>query len=213
MFRYGGKNASFPGLFIMLLCICGAAITGADSLSQTSPNPVESSYKEDYNGDGYISVADAIALLLLGRHDPGNSLADYNGDGRYSITDVVKLLLNIRDGNLTLVNDTTATDTTANGTTPSNPTYAIQGMIYCAEQNLGNVQVSLYDDVNMNSTTFTDANGFYTFLVPDGQYTIIPLEISGYGFNPSSRSVVVAGRDIYNQDFFVFGWESIPADN
>jgi hypothetical protein len=32
----------------------------------------------------------------------------YNGDGRYSITDVIKLSLNIRDGYLTPVNDTTA---------------------------------------------------------------------------------------------------------
>jgi len=65
----------------------------------------------------------------------------------------------------------------------------------------------------VQTTTYTNANGIYTSLVPNGQYKIVPLAISGYGFNPSSRSIRVSGSDIYNQDFFVFGWESLPGDN
>ncbi|MBN2288266.1 MAG: right-handed parallel beta-helix repeat-containing protein [Candidatus Glassbacteria bacterium] len=51
----------------------------------------------DFNGDGKLSVADAVALLLLGRADPEDPAADVNGDGRYTMADVIKLLLVIRD--------------------------------------------------------------------------------------------------------------------
>jgi len=213
----GLKNVPVvPMLLVTLLYLYGFTILGRDNLSRANPNPAETSYKEDFNGDGNISVADAIALLLLGRDDPGNSVADYNGDGKYSITDVIKLLLNIRDGNLTPVADTTAvdttiSDTTATDTTSSNQTYTIQGMVYCAAQSVGNVQILL--DGDMQASTFTTGSGMYTFLVPNGQYTIIPVEISGYGFNPISRSIRVSGSDIYNQDFFFFGWESLPGNN
>jgi hypothetical protein len=149
----------------------------------------------------------------LGRDDPGNSVADYNGDGKYSITDVIKLLLNIRDGYLTPVNDTTATDTTATDTTDSNHTYTIQGMVFCAVQSIGNAQILLLGDNNIQLTTYTDANGIYIFLIPNGRYKIVPVEISEYGFNPSSIDIIVSGGDIYNLDFFIFGWESIPTDN
>jgi len=219
MLKHGLKNAPvFPVLLIMLLYLYGGTIFFAENLSQANPNPVEISYREDFNADGIISVADAIALLLLGRDDPGNSVADYNGDGKYSITDVIKLLLNIRAGNLTPVNDTTATDsttsdTTATDTTALNNTYTIQGRVYCAAISIANVQILLSGDNDMQSTTFTEANGFYTFIVPKGRYTIIPVEVSGYGFNPVSRDVIVSGSDIYNQDFFLFGWESIPGNN
>jgi len=51
----------------------------------------------DFNGDGQLSVADAIALLLLARRTPEDPALDVNGDGRYTITDVIRLLLFIRD--------------------------------------------------------------------------------------------------------------------
>ena len=210
-----------PMLLITLLYLYGVSIFGTDNLSRANPNPADMSCREDINGDGNIGVADAIALLLLGRDDPGNSMADYNGDGKYSISDVIKLLLNIRDGNLTPVTDTTATDTTATDTTAtdttatdttaSNQTYTIQGKIYCALGLIGNIQILLAGD--MQVTIFTGADGIYTFQVPNGRYTIIPVEIFGYGFNPISRNIRVSGSDIYNQDFFVFGWESLPGNN
>jgi len=65
----------------------------------------------------------------------------------------------------------------------------------------------------VQTTTYTNANGIYTSLVPNGQYKIVPPSISGYGLNPISRSIIVSGSDICNQDFFVFGWESIHVNN
>ena len=58
-------------------------------------------YKEDYNGDGNLNIADMIALLLLGRDNPTDPRADYNGDGEYAIDDAIALIMAIRDGILT----------------------------------------------------------------------------------------------------------------
>ena len=60
-------------------------------------------YVEDINADGKVGITDVIALLLLAREDPSDPKADYNGDGTWSIADAIALLLNIRDGNLTPV--------------------------------------------------------------------------------------------------------------
>ena len=51
----------------------------------------------DFNGDGKLSVADAIALLLLARETPEDPAVDVNGDGRYTMADVIQLLLLMRD--------------------------------------------------------------------------------------------------------------------
>lgn len=52
-------------------------------------------YVEDYNGDGRVTISDAVAFLLLGRDNPSDPNLDYNGDGRYGITDAVALIINI----------------------------------------------------------------------------------------------------------------------
>jgi hypothetical protein len=203
MSRHGLKNVPvLPVLLITLLYLYGVTIFVTSNFSQASPNPAEISYKEDFNGDGIISVKkDATALLLLGRDNPGNPVADYNGDGKYSISDVIQLLLNIRDGNLMPVIDTTAIDTTAIDTTAidtttidttgSNDTYIVQGKLYCAAGNIASIQILLLSENNMQTTASTDANGIYNFLVPNGRYTIVPIAITGYAFNPDSRSVIV----------------------
>jgi len=51
----------------------------------------------DYNGDGKVSIADVIKLLLLQRdQDPRG---DYNGDGELLIDDAISLLNDIINGN------------------------------------------------------------------------------------------------------------------
>jgi len=52
-------------------------------------------YQEDVNGDGEVTMMDALALLLLGRADPSDPRADYNWDGVYSMADVKEMLINI----------------------------------------------------------------------------------------------------------------------
>ena len=59
------------------------------------------SYREDINGDGSVAINDAIALILLGRTEPGNPLVDYNNDGVYNITDAISLIIAITHGTRT----------------------------------------------------------------------------------------------------------------
>ncbi|MEA2062373.1 MAG: hypothetical protein U9P14_01625 [Gemmatimonadota bacterium] len=68
--------------------------------NKTRP-PADVQYREDYNADGRVSVADVIALLILGRGSPEDPGADYNGDGGYDIMDVIALLVNIISGDFT----------------------------------------------------------------------------------------------------------------
>jgi len=89
------------------------------------------------------------------------------------------------------------------GTSPPE-LYTIGGMVYCTVQPLANVQVVLGGD--MDATTVTDANGRYTFLVPNGSYIIAGITNPTYQlFNPPSHEVTVAGLDILNLDFFAYG--------
>ena len=92
--------------------------------------------------------------------------------------------------------------------TPAGPTpvelYTIGGIVYCTMQPLSNVQVILIGD--MEASSVTEANGFYTFLVPNGTYTIIVIPIPQHQvFNPVSHNVTVQGEDILNLDFFAYG--------
>ena len=51
--------------------------------------------KGDYNGDGKLSINDAIMLARLLVDESGNIDYDYNGDGRFAITDVISLILHM----------------------------------------------------------------------------------------------------------------------
>jgi len=50
----------------------------------------------DINGDSQVNIADAIALIMLGR-DQGPA-ADWNGDGAFGISDIISYILDVRDG-------------------------------------------------------------------------------------------------------------------
>jgi Domain of unknown function (DUF4832)/Beta-galactosidase len=80
---------------VFFLCLIGVNVSADNS----SPANVWS--KEDINGDGRVNISDAIALLLRGKNDPGNTAYDYNGDGGYTVTDAITLLLNIVRNKLT----------------------------------------------------------------------------------------------------------------
>jgi len=88
---------------------------------------------------------------------------------------------------------------------PSIPTlYKLGGRIYCTVQPLINVTMVLIGD--KEASTVTDANGFYMFLVPNGEYTIFGIPIPTLQvFNPTSTTVTVKGADITNVDFYGFG--------
>jgi parallel beta-helix repeat protein len=46
----------------------------------------------DFNGDGILSVADAVALIILSFEKPEDSRLDVSGDGIYTIADVIQVL-------------------------------------------------------------------------------------------------------------------------
>ncbi len=51
----------------------------------------------DFNGDNWLTLEDAVTLLLRARSTPDDPAVDINGDGRYSMADVIQLLLIMRD--------------------------------------------------------------------------------------------------------------------
>ena len=214
MLKYGKLNnlAAFA-LAAVILCVYAAALLSAQMSFSIFPALVE--YQEDINKDGQVDVSDAVSLIILGRKISNSPVSDYNGDSLFNIVDVVTLLLNIKNSRLTPLipqdtsgKDTTSSDTTSNDTTGTQTYYLISGYVYCLYGGWPNIQIFLAGD--MEATTFTDNSGFYSFQVPDGSYTIIPLQLTGYGFNPLSRAVIINGSDLQRLDFFMYGYESLP---
>ena len=60
-------------------------------------------YREDYNGDGEVSVADVISLIMMIRTAGYIQQADYTNDGKCDIMDAIALLINIVRDKLTSV--------------------------------------------------------------------------------------------------------------
>lgn len=85
--------------------------------------------------------------------------------------------------------------------------YTIGGRVSCAIQAQINVIVILTGD--LEASTITDANGFYVFTVPNGEYKIIGIPNPDFQqFNPPYLNVRVQGYDILNLDMFAFGTQS-----
>ncbi|MFH1070046.1 MAG: DUF4832 domain-containing protein [Candidatus Glassbacteria bacterium] len=70
--------------------LAGVFLVGALAalFAQAGGNPA----RGDINGDGRVSVADVLALLLAGSRNSSDPVADYNGDGVYSLQDAIDLL-------------------------------------------------------------------------------------------------------------------------
>ncbi len=63
-----------------------------------------------------------------------------------------------------------------------------------------------------SDSTVTSGGGYYSFLVPDGSYTVTPDE-EGEEFTPASRNVTVVGTDVPDQDFTASGAYTYVPDN
>jgi hypothetical protein len=64
----------------------------------TEGEPVQTGMGCDFNEDGRVGVADALALLIFQMRHPGDMSADFNGDGEAGLADVVTLLRDIMSG-------------------------------------------------------------------------------------------------------------------
>ncbi len=212
-------------LLSLIVFLYAAALMQARTSYSVLPALTE--YREDINRDGLIDQSDVISLIILGRNIPDSPMADYNGDSVFNVLDAITLLLNIRDSRLTLllpvdtsgtdttvtdttatdttVTDTTVTDTTATDTTGNQAVYTISGYVYCLASRMANIGITLTGDAE--TSTFTDASGFYSFQVTNGRYIIIPAEIASYGYSPPMRVLTVEGASLQRLDFLVFGFD------
>jgi len=197
--------------------------------------PAQTEYREDLNRDGLTDESDILALILLGRNIPESHICDYNGDSVYNTMDLVTLLLNIRHSRLTpllqidttvtdttvtdttvtdttttdtTVTDTTVTDTTAIDTTGNQTLYTISGYVYCLTGAVPNINVTLVGDAEIS--TFSDGGGYYEFKVLDGNYTIVPIGLAGFGFEPPMRTLAIQEVNWQRLDFLYYGEENIP---
>ncbi|HUU28204.1 MAG TPA: hypothetical protein VM123_10365 [archaeon] len=82
--------------------------------------------------------------------------------------------------------------------------FVIGGRVTCTVTVQMNVHMILTGD--LEASTVTDANGFYSFLVPSGEYKIIGIPNPTFQmFNPPFINVRVQGYDILNLDIFAWG--------
>ncbi|HUU26262.1 MAG TPA: carboxypeptidase-like regulatory domain-containing protein [archaeon] len=82
--------------------------------------------------------------------------------------------------------------------------YNVTGRVICTVQPLSSVTVLVAGD--MEVSTVTDANGFFYFLLPNGNYKIIAVPIPLLQvFNPVSIDFTVNGQDVGNLEFIGFG--------
>jgi len=93
--------------------------------------------------------------------------------------------------------------------TPAAPSpstlYTLGGTIYCTTAPVANIQVFLIGD-DMRASTITDGNGSFTFVVPNGNYLIVPLAfLEDQGFNPPSYNITVDGQNFFDLHFLAWG--------
>ncbi|MFC1537271.1 SUMF1/EgtB/PvdO family nonheme iron enzyme [Gemmatimonadota bacterium] len=62
-------------------------------------------YREDFNRDCAVDIADIIALMIYQRDNPGDLKGDYNKDGNANIIDAIAMIQAIVNGNLTPVEE------------------------------------------------------------------------------------------------------------
>ncbi|MBN2289628.1 MAG: hypothetical protein JXQ83_09880 [Candidatus Glassbacteria bacterium] len=164
---------SAPALLLLSLLAAGPAI-------QADTGFAAARYREDVNGDGKVNIVDAIALILLGRQDPGDPAADYNGDGVYTIADAVALVLSIMSGSLTPVQDEPLPGEAEHRELPpgavavSGPgSYAGPGTTYMLTRDVSSPASAIF----LGNDVTLDLNG-YTVSFADGGYEQVP----NYGF-------------------------------
>ena len=76
------------------MAVKGVVLPGATSSSQyhVSLGDEDETMEGDLNGDGEVSIADAVAVLEVMARDGYDAEADLNGDGEVSIADFVAVL-------------------------------------------------------------------------------------------------------------------------
>jgi hypothetical protein len=95
--------------------------------------------------------------------------------------------------------------------------YEVSGQITEVGDAVDGVTVALTGELvgcGMTNRTITSGGGYYSFDVPDGNYTITPSSTT-YVFTPPNRAVMVNGADEPNQDFTAtWSWSGkIVVDN
>lgn len=94
----------------------------------------------------------------------------------------------------------TVTNSDVTGQDFSTEVYEVSGMITTqAGYGFQNLDVLIIGADGTTATTWTDENGIYSFLVPNGTYTIRPSTF--FSFTPVEQSIEVNGSGVYSRDF------------
>jgi len=86
---------------ILMLIVAFSAIT-LSVFAQDGPGLSSFRLREDFDGDGRVSVSDVLALLVMGRKSPGEPRFDYDRSGTYGLQDVLSLIVNIVKDDLSI---------------------------------------------------------------------------------------------------------------
>ncbi|GFO60558.1 hypothetical protein GMST_28830 [Geomonas silvestris] len=90
--------------------------------------------------------------------------------------------------------------TPADAGTPDTHIYTLTGQVLMNGVGVANVKIDLTGSGSGSATT--DNNGFYTFYVLSGAYSVKPdPQQTNYLFSPASKTVTVAGANVSGQDF------------
>lgn len=85
----------------------------------------------------------------------------------------------------------------------------IGGRVWCSSGGISNVRIIIKSAQNEYST-LSNQDGYYSVMVPEGRYSVIPVFSIGYAFNPIQYDATITGSDLLDLNFFMYGLESLP---
>ena len=165
---------------LLLLLVFLLYIPNFTATAQANSYPSATQYKEDYNGDGSVNIADVIALLLFQRDNPGDLGGDYDGDGTSDIADAMALIINIHHEALT----------------PSE-IYSLSGQVVESGKGVEGVDVRVKGPDGVVWVT-TDSDGMYRIEnLPNGTYAIWCKKAEyNYTFSSEELEIAISGNSV-----------------
>ena len=196
----GRISAQFFLAFLMMTILIVMGCSKSEEAFQVASSaPVAYSISGTVSGSGAagvtINLTGASATSVTTASD-GTYTIPGLASGEYTVTPVKTNYKFTPSSTAVTVSGGTVTVPDFTATSNSDPRYTISGTVSGAVKY--SVLVTLSGD---DSTTWTDANGNYTFTnLVDGSYTVTP-SLEGYTFAPVSAPANVSGANVTVSDF------------